>query len=171
MDEVTRDADPAAVCPAAGSLAGRAARSGLLGAAATAVAIVLFGWEPREMILGAVVGTVIWAATMYGMEVRRLVPSGPLRPLPDDVDPNAEGEPSRWRGLPMLAFVIAAALLLAWLADSLDVGAALLPGQLAGYALAELIGVFLIRRWERSQSQRWYVDFDQGDDPVLYAGR
>ena len=57
----------------------------------------------------------------------------------------------------------------AWLADWWDLGAVLVPGQFAGTAAACLVGVMLVRRWERAHGRQVVVGRDGSGDTELYA--
>ena len=52
--------------------------------AATAFAVGPAGWDVATVAISAAVGVVVFGAAQYAFDVRKWVPSGPLRPVPDD---------------------------------------------------------------------------------------
>jgi hypothetical protein len=57
---------------------------------------------------------------------------------------------------------------LAWVADRFDLGAVFVPGQMAGYAVAYLVGFVLVRRWQRAHATQVLIGWGSGG-PELYA--
>jgi hypothetical protein len=57
---------------------------------------------------------------------------------------------------------------LAWLADRWELGAFFIPGQYAGYAVADLVGVVLVGRWENRHGGTVFLHWN-GDEPELYV--
>jgi hypothetical protein len=140
----------------------------MLAIASTLFVVLVFDGKPSDMVLGVVVGTVVWGIAEYLVAVREMVPSGDLGPpTAAFVETPPQPRPSAG-GAALIGFAIAACLLLAWLADAWDLGAAFVPGQFAGYAAASAVGGLATRRWERARGKRILVDL-VGDEPVLYA--
>jgi hypothetical protein len=134
-----------------------------LAVALTALMVLGFDWSLPQMVPGALAGAAVWGAVQFFATVRHHVPTAPRLPAPPagavlERDP---GRPLRL-GLWLPVFVG-----LAWLVDRWELGAVFVPGQFAGYALADLAGAVLVGRWQRRHGgtvlARW-----NGDEPDLY---
>ena len=81
------------------------------------------------------------------------------------------GEPILRGLLPKARLLLVVPLVVgaAWLADWWDLGAVLVPGQFAGTAAACLVGVMLVRRWERAHGRQVVMGRDGSGDTELYA--
>ena len=132
-----------------------------------AVEILLFDWRASTTVVGGLLGACVWGAAMYFWSTSDLVPRGRLEDAPAsiEVEPGGIDLSSRlW-----LIGVGAALLPFAWLADRLDVGPLLVPGQPWGYAAAALVWLVRIRRWEQANGRRVVYDPGAGT-PRPYAG-
>jgi hypothetical protein len=139
---------------------------GVLTVLAAAVAIVGFGWEAREVVLGGAQGAVLWGAVEVATIVRPLVPRGTLPPLSADV-----GIEPLWtrRYATTLALVFPAVVPLGLLANRWQMGGLFFPGPFAGYAAAHLVGALLVARWQR-RHDAVVIDLPDDDgDARLYA--
>jgi len=146
---------------AAPALRQTAALTGILGGVVAAAELLLFGWDVGETVVGAVVGTCVWGAVYYLTDTTELVPRGRLLDAPRDV------EVDRTSGLFSSRFaLIGVATLcipLAWLADHFDAGAVFMPGVPFGNAVAALIALGAVNRWERAHRRRVLYEPDAED--------
>jgi len=111
----------------------------------TLVVLFVFDWPLVEVLGGGAAGAVIWGGLIYLIEVSDEVPDAETLPLaPRDAEIQRQVRPS-WRVL----VLIPVGLGLAWLADHWDFGGFFVPGQFAGYAAANVAGVFAVAGWER----------------------
>jgi hypothetical protein len=141
----------------------------LMGATIFAVAVVLVGvdWKALAVLWGTGVGIAVFGVATWFREVAPQVPSsGEVPELPIDAEVD---RPFRFRAAWLLAGM-ATCLGAVWLEDHWGLGAALIPGQLAGSAVANLFGAALVARWERRHGMR-VVSSERrdGDDTDLFA--
>jgi hypothetical protein len=130
-----------------------------------AVGVGLFGLDAVEMLLGIVLGAVLWGVFYYLLDVHREVPDAEtLRVAPAD----AEIPRRRLLG-PRLLVLLAFALGVAWLAARWHLSGALVPGQMAGAAAAHLLGAILVGRWEREHGSQVLVRREGVVRPELYV--
>src|SRR3954447_6180325 len=110
-----------------------------------AAGVAVFGLDPVEMLLGIVLGAVLWGVFYYLIDVHHEVPDAEtLRVAP------ADAEIGRRSLLgPRLLLLLAFGVGLAWVAARWHLSAALVPGQMAGAAAAHSLGAVLVARWER----------------------
>jgi hypothetical protein len=124
-----------------------------MGAAVFAGAVVLVGfeWKPLAVLWGTGVGIAVFGVATWIGEVAAQVPrSRYVVELPGDVELD---RPYRLRPLWLLV-VLAICVGGTWLADRWDLGAAFVPGQLAGSAAAYFLGAALVARWEWVHGKR-----------------
>jgi hypothetical protein len=139
---------------------------GLALAVVSGIAVVTWlEWDAKRMLVGVPIGIVLWGGLAF-IEVRQWVPQG----RDDILDPPGDLALERGRGrlawrLLALAPVCVGA---AWLADRLDLGPVFVPGQWAGFAVANFIGAALVARWERRDGRRLLAR-QAGDGTRLYA--
>jgi hypothetical protein len=136
----------------------RALAVGYLGITAlVAVSVVLiFDWTPSEMLLGAVIGTVVSAALEYFLDTAPMVPRGSVEDAPAGLEVGS----LRYdlSDLPRIALVVAVPVAIAAWADVTGLGAAFAIGWPLGYSLAHGIAYVRIRRWERDHGRTVVVD-------------
>jgi hypothetical protein len=137
-----------------------------LAAFSSAIVVLGFGWEPREMLLGAGAGVLIWGAIEFLSVVREKVPG---RHQVAEVPAGVEIEPAFQPRKLWLVLVVPACVGLAWLVDRWDLGAVFVPGQFLGAAAANLLGVLLVARWEHRHGRR-VLSHGDGEDVELFAG-
>jgi len=121
----------------------------------TGALLALFGEQPGELVGSVLLGTAIFGAAGYARGLAPLVPRGSVQEAPVDVRvamPGVTLLSGAW-----VAAVLALCVPAAWVMDHWSLSAALLLGPLFGSALAALITLVRIRRWERAQGR-----------PVLY---
>jgi len=149
---------------AAGSALHDAAASLALGGLLTVIVIAFFDWSVAEVVRGSLIGIALWAPVKYLVDSRHWVPQGDIMDAPTHVEPS-------WSGVEFRSILLVAALCfpLAWLADHWDLGAVFVPGQLLGYAAAELFAYVRTRRWERAHGRRVLID-PKTEDPRPLAG-
>jgi hypothetical protein len=141
----------------------------LLASLLTAVVVVGFDWGLDDMVGGTLVGIAVFGAVKYGTETRHAVPHGSLLEAPPGIEPRPAAVTAS--GALILVMALALCVPLAWLADRWDLGAVFIPGQMAGYAAADLLSAALIGRWERTNGRRVLVDPDEyGSEVRPYAG-
>jgi hypothetical protein len=137
------------------------------GTVVAAAELLLFGWELGHTVTGALVGTGVWGTVYYLRDMANLVPRGDVQEAPRDVAVERTGAPLAthfW-----LVGLATLCLPLAWLVDRFDVGAAFMPGVPFGSAVASLIALASISRWERTHGRRLLYEPD-GEDVRPYVG-
>ena len=120
----------------------------------TAIVLVVYDWQPGDVLLGALVGAVVWGG-VYLWQSRDSVPQGNIMEAPSGLEatsPRVE--------LGMVVFALLICVPLAWLADHWEAGAVFVPGQFCGIAAAELVALVQIRRWEAEHGRRVLIDPD-----------
>jgi hypothetical protein len=129
--------------------------------------LVIFDWSLSRMLVGTGIGAVVWAAQRYFFDIAPLVPRGLVEEAPAGVEVKSiRFEASDvWR-LPLLVALCAA---VAAAADLTGIGAALAVGWPLGYALADLVVLLRIWRWERANGRRIVIDPD-AEEQRPYAG-
>jgi hypothetical protein len=134
---------------------------------AVAVVLVVFDWALSRVLWGTGVGIAVFGVATWFGEVAAQVPSsGQVPELPIDAEVD---RPFRFRA-PWLLAALAACLGAAWLEDQWGLGAALVPGQLAGSAAANFFGAALVARWERAHGMRVVSSARRdGEDTELFA--
>jgi hypothetical protein len=135
----------------------------LLAVGLGALVLAVFDWQLREVLYGTALGVLVWGA-FAGFEVRKEVPSSESLPLAP-----AGAKLERSFSLRRVVLVLPLFVALAWFADRVDLGAVFVPGQLAGSAVAKLVGAFLVRRWERAHRTRVLLRWSDSGEPELYA--
>ncbi|MET0809776.1 MAG: hypothetical protein ABWY65_01530 [Thermoleophilaceae bacterium] len=133
----------------------------------TTALLALFGQQPGELLGSVLVGTAVFAAEGYLRDTAALVPRGAVQQAPVDV---AVGTPrmtllSGARVAGVLSLCVPAA----WLMDRWSLSAAVLLGVPFGSAVASLIALVRIRRWERANGRRVLYD-PEAEDVRPYAG-
>jgi hypothetical protein len=133
----------------------------VIGGVVAAAELLLFGWDVGQTVVGALVGTGAWGALGYLRDKAKLVPRGRLMDAPRDVEVerNLMDLSSRF-GLIGLATLCVP---VAWLVDRFGVGAAFMPGVPFGDAIASLIALGGINRWERAHRRRVLYEPDAED--------
>lgn len=124
-----------------------AVRGGVLTVICTIALIVLFDRSPGGVVAGTAVGGLLFGAFDYAVAIRRQVPRFGLAALPADAV-LVRPQPPGWQRFAELTLLAPAAVGLAWLADSWDVGTVIVPGIWAGSTLACATGSALVSRWE-----------------------
>lgn len=138
----------------------------VLAAVATAAALAVFDWTLTAVLTGSAVGAAVWGAQEYATETRHRVPRGELV---HTALPVAAAHARRLRDLPGVLLAAALVAGAAWLADRWALGAVFIPGQLFGYACADLVGLMHVLRWEQTNGTAVVVTYDGDGDPNLYA--
>jgi hypothetical protein len=129
------------------------------------VVVDVFHWKTLDVLAGAALGAVVWGSLGFFTVVRHEIPRAASLPAaPDD----AEVEPAfRLHASVLLALPLTFGL--AWLADRWNLGAMLVPGQLAGVAAVNLLGAALVARWQRTHGGRVLSRHSGAGEPELYA--
>jgi hypothetical protein len=126
--------------------------------------VLAFGWSLSYVVFGGLVGAALWGAVNFVTDVRHRVPEGPrLLAAPADV----EIDHDRARPLRMLLW-LPVFVGLAWLVDRWELGAFFIPGQFAGYALADVAGAVLVARWQNRHGGTVLLRWN-ADEPELYV--
>lgn len=158
---------PLEFTPAHLSLAAGAATSFVLAALSGALAVLAFGWSLRETVIGTLIGSAIFSVLEFVTATRHEIPQATDLPrAPAD----ALVERRRWpRPFVLLALPVLVGI--AWLAEQAAIGAAIIPGQFGGYALANLAGATLVERWQRMNGGEVLVrrNVDESELYVLRA--
>jgi len=127
-----------------------------------ALAVVAFGWEAIDVGLQGSFGAVVWGSVAFLTHTRRELPTR-LTVVPAA----AEGAKLEvyWRGKAPLAMVLAfpAFFALTWFADQWGLGPFFVPGQVAGYAVAEIFGAVTVSRWQREHGRQLLSRMVDGD--------
>jgi hypothetical protein len=148
------------------SLATGAATSFALAALTGALVVLAFDWPLRETVIRALIGAATFAVLEFVTATRHQIPRGNELPrAPAD----ALIEHRRWPR-PILLLALPVLVGIAWLADQAAFGAAMIPGQFAGYVLANLAGAVLVGRWQRRHGGEVLVRRDL-DELELYVSR
>jgi len=128
----------------------------VIGLVTAALGVAVFGWEPGDMVVGALSGTAVFGAIYYLWETADMVPRGTLQDAPLSI----EVERRKLDRSSLLFLLVAGPLCLAaaWFIDSTGLGAFVFPGQPLGQAVAALVGLVRIRRWERANGRRVLYD-------------
>jgi hypothetical protein len=139
----------------------------VIGTVLAAAELLLFDWDPRDMAVGAILGTAAWGTFAYLTNTGKVVPRGALQEAPHDVavEPRQVNLSSDY----WLIGVSAVCIPVAWLLDRLEVGAAVIPGHPFGWAAASLLALVQIRRWEMATGRSVLFDPD-GEELRPYAG-
>jgi hypothetical protein len=137
----------------------------LLAVGLCAFVLVMFDWRAWDVVYGTATGIVLWGLFYGLLDVSDKIPSSESLPLaPADVTIDRAWNPRR-----LLVFPLFFAL--AWLADRVDLGATFVPGQLAGAAVADLVGLVLVRRWQRDHETQVLLRWGESGEPELYSAR
>lgn len=136
----------------------------LSGLMATAM-IGIFARDPTEVMIGTAVGAALFGPIVYFVWVRPRIPRGPLQTVPPDAHWERTRRPMRL--VCGLVLAVPFCIGVAWLAERLDVGSAIVSGQFAGYAVAPLVGAWQVARWERRHGVRVACRFDRGDERLF----
>ena len=133
----------------------------MIGGVVTAAELLLFGWDVGETVVGAVVGTCVWGATYYLRDKAKLVPRGRVMDAPRDVEVHrgTRDFSSRWELIGLASLCIP----IAWLVDRFAAGAVFMPGVPFGNAVASLIALGAVNRWERAHRRRILYEPDAED--------
>ena len=152
---------------AAPELASRGVGMLVAGIGLTTALLALFGRQPGDLAGSVLLGTAVFAAQGYLRDTAALVPRGFVQDAPVDV---VVGTPriTLLSGL-QAAAVLALCVPAAWLMDRWSLSAAILLGVPLGSALASLIALVRIRRWERANGRRVLFD-PEAEDVRPYAG-
>jgi hypothetical protein len=149
----------------------RGAIGGLLLAALLSASVILFfDWQPAGMVSGTLFGTLAWGAQRYFFETAPRVPRGDVMEAPTGVE--VESVEYELSDIPRILFwLVLCVAAVAGLANAWDLGAAVVTGIPAGWALADLVTFIRIRRWERAHGRRVLFDPEaEGADVRPYAG-
>jgi hypothetical protein len=138
----------------------------LLAVGLGALMVVVFNWEGLDVLYGTALGVLMWGGGSWFVEVRQEVPSTETLPLSP-----AGAKIDRPLSLPRVVLMLPVFVGLAWFADRFDLGAVFVPGQLAGLAVAKLVGAVLVRRWERAHGTQVFLRRGDSGEPELYASR
>jgi hypothetical protein len=133
----------------------------------TTALLALFGGQPADLVVSALVGTALFGAAAYLRGTAELVPRGSVQEAPGDVEvatPQVTLLASMW-----LAAAFALCVPAAWLMDRWGVSAVACLGTPLGTALASLIALIRIRRWERANGREVLYD-PEAEDVRPYAG-
>ena len=117
-----------------------AAWLGVFAVIMSALMVAFFGWSVSQLFPGALLGAAVFGAVQFFTAVRQQVPDGTrLRSAPSGTTIDRDhGRPLR------IVLLLPVLVALAWLVDRWDLGAAFVPGQYVGYALADLAGAVLV---------------------------
>ncbi len=132
----------------------------------TGALLALFGEQP-ELVGSVLVGTAIFGAAGYARELAPLVPRGSAQAAPVDVPVTTPGV--RLLSGAWVAAVLALCVPAAWVMDRWSLSAAIVLGPLSGSALASLIALVRIRRWERAHGRQVLYD-PEAKELRPYAG-
>jgi hypothetical protein len=128
--------------------------------------LVVFDWQPLDVLSGTALGVFLWGALSFLTEVQGEIPQAEaLPPAPPDA---AVEHASVLRRRLLLAAPFCVAL--AWLADRWDLGAVFVPGQFAGAAAANLLGAVFVTRWQDTHGGRVLTRRDAPGETELYSG-
>jgi hypothetical protein len=157
---------PLEFAPARLSLAAGAWTSFVLAALSGALVVLAFGWPLGATLIGTLIGIAIFSVLEFVTATRHEIPQATDLPrAPAD----ALIERRRWpRPIVLLALPVVVGI--AWLAEQTAIGAAIIPGQFGGYALANLAGATLVSRWQRTHGGEVLVRRNL-DEPELYVSR
>ena len=147
------------------SLLGTGLAALILAIGSGVVVVDVFHWQTLDVLAGAALGAIVWGGLGFFTVVRHEIPraaSLPAAPFDAEVEPAFQFRAGLLLALP-LTFG------LAWLADRWDLGAMLVPGQLAGVAAVNLLGAALVARWQRTHGSRVLARHSGADEPELYA--
>ncbi|HEY6886120.1 MAG TPA: hypothetical protein VI300_00035 [Solirubrobacter sp.] len=136
-----------------------------LALASAALVLVVFDWRPLDVLEGTTLGVVLWGGVAFFTVVRSEVPRAASLPA---APADAEVEPA-FRFHPAVLAVVPLILGLAWLADRWELGAVFVPGQLAGSAVAKLLGAWLVSRWQHAHGHRVLSRQPGTGEPELYV--
>ena len=130
----------------------------------SALMVAFFGWSVSQLFPGALLGAAVFGAVQFFTAVRQQVPDGTrLRSAPSGTTIDRDhGRPLR------IVLLLPVLVALAWLVDRWDLGAAFVPGQYVGYALADLAGAVLVSRWQHRHGGTVLVRWNR-DEPELYT--
>jgi hypothetical protein len=145
-----------ALAEAAPTLGQAAVVAPLIGLGLAAVEVAVFDWRPRDMIAGAVAGAAVLGALDYLRDTAHLVPHGTLQEAP--LGMTVESRQVKFSSALWLLVLAPICVLIAWIADNSNVGALIVPGQQFGYAIAALVALIQVRRWERAHGRRVLFD-------------